>query len=138
MRRWNARYHRGQPLQRAAGIAITAADFERRDEMIPMRDGVRLHTVILVPKGLRAALPMLFKRTPYGVDAAPAAVIAQLPQLAADGYIFAYQDLRGRFKSEGRFVMMRPMRSSRRSTSCASSTSCIRSSPCLSATAHHL
>jgi putative CocE/NonD family hydrolase len=95
------------------------ADFERREAMIPMRDGVKLHTVILVPKGASHA-PMLLTRTPYNASKHAMrtegnALAAVLPisddQLAADhGYIRVFQDIRGKYKSEGDFVMTRPPR----------------------------
>jgi uncharacterized protein len=89
--------------------------FERRTVMIPMRDGVRLNTEIFVPKEAGQALPILFRRTPYGVNAnsiAAAAPDRAYYELAEDGYIFAFQDIRGRYKSEGSFVMQRAPRSS--------------------------
>src|SRR5215472_4394379 len=78
------------------------AVFTYSEVMIPMRDGVRLQTVILTPVDQREPLPILFRRTPYGVpDKAPEKMPANLAELAADGYIFVIQNLRGRFKSEG-------------------------------------
>jgi predicted acyl esterase len=74
--------------------------------MVPMRDGVRLQTVIMRTHGIAAPLPILLKRTPYGV---PAKAFDKMPpelkELAADGYIFVIQNLRGRFKSEGTFTL---------------------------------
>jgi putative CocE/NonD family hydrolase len=76
--------------------------FKFQEVMIPMRDGARLQTVILTPVDQRGPLPILFKRTPYGVPVKPP---EQMPpstkQLAQDGYIIAIQNVRGRFKSEG-------------------------------------
>lgn len=80
------------------------------DAMIPMRDGVKLHTKIFVPDKPKAALPFLLLRTPYGVDDSAEALNTRYKELADDGYIFAFQDLRGKFESEGSFVMMRPPR----------------------------
>src|SRR5437588_7783704 len=78
--------------------------FSFREVMIPVRDGVHLQTVILTPTNQTGPLPVLFRRTPYGVPTAP---LAQVPtswkELAQDGYIFVIQNLRGRFKSEGVF-----------------------------------
>ena len=80
--------------------------FTYRQVMIPMRDGVHLQTVILTPVGKSGPLPILFRRTPYGVpDSAPGTVAANLKELYADGYIFVIQNLRGRFKSEGVFKL---------------------------------
>jgi putative CocE/NonD family hydrolase len=96
-------------------------DYERRDVMIPMRDGVRLHTVILVPKGAKGA-PMLLTRTPYNASALTShANSSKLgPSLegydnATDvivegGYIRVVQDIRGKYGSEGDYVMNRPLR----------------------------
>jgi putative CocE/NonD family hydrolase len=78
--------------------------------MIPARDGVRLHTRIFVPKGQSGPLPFLMRRTPYGVDGAAAAFERVFKALADEGYIFVFQDIRGKFGSEGEFVMQRPAR----------------------------
>jgi hypothetical protein len=85
-----------------------------QEAMLPMRDGVRLHAVILRPADLRdappAGLPFLLDRTPYGVDDFDSeSVNYDKPELAASGYIFVYEDIRGRYKSEGSFVMNRPI-----------------------------
>ena len=87
--------------------------YVRSEEMIPMRDGVTLHTVILRPAGSEKsgpALPFLISRTPYGVEVYTDKMIASgKPELAASGYIFVAQDIRGRYKSGGQFVMNRPV-----------------------------
>jgi putative CocE/NonD family hydrolase len=84
--------------------------YERREEMIPARDGVKLHVVILTPTDIAGPLPILIQRTPYGVDAtSEKSFFAQRPELARAGYIYVGADIRGRFKSEGEFVMMRPL-----------------------------
>ncbi|HKD12161.1 MAG TPA: CocE/NonD family hydrolase [Thermoanaerobaculia bacterium] len=95
-------------------------DYVRRDVMIPMRDGVRLHTVILVPKGAKGA-PMLLTRTPYDATALTSHVesshlgpILQGYDNATDvvvegGYIRVVQDVRGKYGSEGDYVMNRPL-----------------------------
>ncbi|HET8772404.1 MAG TPA: CocE/NonD family hydrolase [Thermoanaerobaculia bacterium] len=95
-----------------------AFDHERREAMIPMRDGVKLHTVIVTPKGTAPA-PIILTRTPYGADkpttqassphAAMTLPIADEPLLRA-GYIRVYQDVRGRYDSEGDYVMTLPVR----------------------------
>ena len=85
-------------------------DYQRSEAMIPMRDGVRLHAVILRPTDIVAPLPILLTRTPYGCDGTTrASFFDARPQLARSGYIYACEDIRGRFKSQGRFVMMRPL-----------------------------
>jgi putative CocE/NonD family hydrolase len=75
--------------------------------MIPMRDGVHLQTVILTPPNARGPLPILFRRTPYGVPPGGNGVAFNpaLKELVNDGYIFVIQNLRGRFKSEGTFAL---------------------------------
>ena len=80
--------------------------FTFEEVMIPMRDGARLQTVIFTPTDKTGPLPILFRRTPYGVPGGP---LPQAPtswkELAQDGYIFVIQNLRGRFKSEGVFKL---------------------------------
>lgn len=78
--------------------------FTLREVMVPVRDGVHLQTAILTPVDQKGPLPILFRRTPYGVpEKAPEQMPAAMKELAADGYIFVIQNLRGRFKSEGVF-----------------------------------
>jgi putative CocE/NonD family hydrolase len=93
-------------------------DFSKRDVMIPMRDGVKLHTLILLPKGLTHA-PLLLTRTPYGASKAVSQndsthLDSVLPGsddiVALSGYIRVYQDVRGKYGSEGSYVMSRPLR----------------------------
>jgi putative CocE/NonD family hydrolase len=95
-------------------------NYERRTVMIPMRDGVKLHTVILVPKGARNA-PILLTRTPYNADELTShANSSDLGSIltgydnATDvivegGYIRVVQDIRGKYGSEGDYVMNRPL-----------------------------
>ena len=96
-----------------------AFDHERREVMIRMRDGVRLHTVIIIPRGLAGPAPVILTRTPYGADRAtsqgtsPRAAMALPPadeSLLEAGYIRVYQDIRGRYDSEGAWVMTLPPR----------------------------
>ena len=90
-------------------------DYVKRDVMIPMRDGVKLHTVIVVPKNARG-LPMLLERTPYDANFdvkgnSPHlrdAVWSALREWVDDGYIFVSQDIRGKYGSQGAYVMTRP------------------------------
>jgi uncharacterized protein len=78
--------------------------FTLKAVMIPVRDGVHLQTVILTPVDQQGPLPILFRRTPYGVpDKSPEQMPPSWKELARDGYIFVIQNLRGRFKSEGVF-----------------------------------
>lgn len=92
------------------GEALAAQTFGKKDLMTPMRDGVKLHTVVFTPADMAGPLPILFIRTPYGAPADERTILRQYAELANDGYIFAFQDIRGRFTSEGEFVMQRPLR----------------------------
>src|ERR1700758_1020752 len=99
----------------------SAFDYTRRDVMIPMRDGVKLHAVILVPKGAKGA-PILLTRTPYNAtDLTSHAQSSHLGPIlvgydnATDvivggGYIRVVEDVRGKYGSEGDYVMNRPPR----------------------------
>jgi uncharacterized protein len=81
------------------------------ETMIPMRDGVRLYTQVYAPKQASGPLPIVLLRTPYGTGPLNAARVAtSLAHLVPDGYIFVQQDIRGRFKSDGAFVMLRQPR----------------------------
>jgi hypothetical protein len=97
---------------------LPAADYIKRDVMIPMRDGVKLHTVIVVPKG-SAHAPILLTRTPYNATKRAERFVSQnmlatLPLgdevFVGDGYIRVFQDIRGKYGSEGDYVMTRPLR----------------------------
>jgi hypothetical protein len=112
----------GLPSERPAQFkpVTDSFDYDRRDVMIAMRDGVRLHTVILVPKGAKRA-PILLTRTPYDANALTGH--AHSPHLGPilngydnaveviveGGYIRVVQDVRGKYGSEGDYVMNRPL-----------------------------
>ena len=93
-------------------------DYVRRDEMVAMRDGVKLRTIVLVPKGAKDA-PILLARTPYNAAermsrTKSSRLISVAPQMMDTaieaGYVVAYQDVRGKHGSEGDYVMNRPLR----------------------------
>jgi putative CocE/NonD family hydrolase len=89
---------------------------EKREEMIAMRDGVKLHTEIYSPRNAAEALPILMVRTPYGIanpDTGISNMIYRYADMFADGYIFVFQDIRGRYGSEGKFVMLRTVHDAR-------------------------
>ena len=87
-----------------ARAKAAAAPFTFREVMIPMRDGIKLQTVILAPSRQTARLPILLSRSPYGVpNRAPEQIPLGLQALSRDGYIFVFQNVRGRFKSGGVF-----------------------------------
>src|SRR5690606_14229787 len=100
-------------------VAPTAGyDYERREAMIPMRDGVELHTVIIVPRGAKDA-PIVLSRTPYNADSrttrmASPNMIDVLPEndevFVRGGYIRVVQDVRGKHRSGGDYVTARPLR----------------------------
>jgi putative CocE/NonD family hydrolase len=99
-----------------------AAQLDSKEVMIPMRDGLKLHTTIYVPKGRSENLPILFTRTPYGIGQAARNFEGSYKELAEAGYVFAFQDIRGRYGSEGVFVMQRPMRERKDAASVDEST----------------
>ena len=110
--------HNGQVVSEEQRFSTTALRLNHYREYIceqasiPMRDGVHLHAVILRPAQIDPAetLPFLIDRTPYGVSAWDSADINRVkPELAASGYIFVFEDVRGRYGSEGTFVMNRPL-----------------------------
>ena len=102
-------------------------DYVKRDVMIPMRDGVRLHTVVIVPKGAKRA-PILLTRTPYNATGltshAPSSHLGPILNgydnatdvIVEGGYIRAVQDVRGKYGSEGDYVMNRPLRGAQNPT----------------------
>jgi putative CocE/NonD family hydrolase len=86
--------------------------FEKKEVMIGMRDGVKLHTEIYMPKNAKESLPIFLERTPYGISADDKGYSPKLyrySHMFADGYVFVFQDIRGRYGSEGQFVMNRPV-----------------------------
>jgi putative CocE/NonD family hydrolase len=111
------------PSDRPAHLTVHTAtfDYARRIAMIPMRDGVKLHTVILIPRGAQHA-PMLLTRTPYDADELTSygpsgKLIGALDGydnaddiIVAARYIRVVQDVRGKYNSEGGYVMNRPLR----------------------------
>ena len=94
----------------------TMLSYTKKTYMIPMRDGTKLFTVLLIPSNNTANYPFLIERTPYGADfplkedsAVAADKLGYYTSMAKAGYIFVFQDLRGKFKSEGSFEMNRPL-----------------------------
>jgi len=87
--------------------------FDKTDVMIAARDGVKLHTEIYAPKNSTEPLPIVIERTPYGIhddDKGYSRILARYAEMIPDDYIFVFQDIRGRYGSEGTFVMQRPVR----------------------------
>jgi uncharacterized protein len=81
----------------------------RTDTLVPMRDGVRLFTVVLVPRNAATPLPILINRTPYGAKDYVPYFGGVVKRAGLEGYIFVLQDIRGRFGSDGAFDMTRPL-----------------------------
>lgn len=97
----------------AQGADWIREHYTKREAMVPMRDGVRLYTAIYAPRDARGPLPFLLHRSPYGSgpygpDRFPED-LGPTEALARDGFIFVYQDVRGRPRSEGTFVEMAPL-----------------------------
>jgi len=94
----------------------TISSYTKKSYMIPMRDGVKLFTVVLSPTKNKKPLPLLIRRTPYGADfpikgdsALDVAAFGARGSMAKEGYIFVYQDVRGKFKSEGTMQIHQPL-----------------------------
>lgn len=102
--------------QKSLREAVQHDDFEVREEMVPMRDGIRLYTIILTPKNLEKPLPVIIERTPYDAtriigDRPTSRLVVTLGNMfLGNDYIYAIQDIRGRFKSEGEYLMYRAPR----------------------------
>ncbi|MGA7522089.1 MAG: CocE/NonD family hydrolase [Acidobacteriaceae bacterium] len=103
-------------LHAQSSAAVSKSNYRVQNFMIPMRDGVRLQTVVITPRDQKEPLPILLTRTPYGIPTqamfdkgaakyGPDWVPDSWKQLAADGYIFVWQNIRGRFKSQGVFKL---------------------------------
>ncbi|MGH9661473.1 MAG: CocE/NonD family hydrolase [Bryobacteraceae bacterium] len=117
-----------------AGLALAAAcaaqpkydvqkNYRKSQHMVAMRDGVRLHTTVYSPRRGESKFPILMLRTPYGTGPyEPAEYRKNLGpsphsfEFEEEGFIFVYQDVRGKFRSEGDFVVMRPHRAGKRGT----------------------
>jgi len=104
----------GAQAAQSSQPAAPAIEYTRSEVMITMRDGVKLYTKVFVPKNASAPLPIMFIRTPYGIGGMePQMLNLGYGFLGKDGYIFVGQDIRGKFKSEGEFVMQRAPRRDR-------------------------
>jgi uncharacterized protein len=97
--------------QTTVALQDLVARYTASEHMLAMRDGVKLHTIVVAPKDATTPLPIVMLRTPYGVANWSRQFAGYMKELAEDGYVFVFQDLRGKFGSEGTFVMQRPLRS---------------------------
>ena len=94
----------------------TVSSYTKKTYMVPTRDGVKLFTLVLSPTYQSSPLPFLIERTPYGSDfplkedsSLPVEEMGAYTAMAKEGYIFVFQDMRGKFNSEGHFEMNRPL-----------------------------
>ena len=98
--------------QNGKGIAKVLANYNKQEHMIPMRDGVKLFTQVYIPKNKQEEYPFLLFRTPYSVGNYGTknyrGVLGPNALYADEEYIFVYQDVRGKFNSEGEFIVMKP------------------------------
>jgi hypothetical protein len=114
---------KGGDIPKAFVPPRTGFEYVRREVMIPMRDGVKLYAVLIIPKGYggqAGKFPIMLDRTPYSADKAtehggvgpwPENILSQLnAELVRAGYIVAIEDVRGKYRSEGEYVMNRPLR----------------------------
>jgi putative CocE/NonD family hydrolase len=96
----------------AQGLEYVQSHYTKFEYRIPMRDGVKLFTAVYVPKDNSKPYPIMLYRTPYSIRPYGADQywpnLGPSPQFAKEGYVFACQDVRGRYMSEGEFVNMRP------------------------------
>ena len=94
------------------GARRTKASYTKYEYRIPMRDGVTLFTQVYLPKDSTRGYPFLVQRTPFGVSPyggdSYRSQLGPSPEFDRSGYIYVFQDVRGRFQSEGNFVEMRP------------------------------
>jgi putative CocE/NonD family hydrolase len=100
----------GAAAQQQATRPDLPALFDKKDVMIPVRDGVKLHTEIYTPRDAKGPLPIFIERSPYGISAADKGytpILNRYSEMFADGYVFVFQDIRGRYGSEGKFEMNR-------------------------------
>ena len=101
-----------QAATQQQGVEAVRARYTKYEYRVPMRDGARLFTAVYVPKDFSRRYPFLLTRTPYsvspyGVDNYPRA-LGPSESFEREGFIFVYQDARGRYMSEGEFQQVRP------------------------------
>jgi uncharacterized protein len=93
-------------------LAQTVTGYNKQEVMIPMRDGIKLYTVVFTPKDTQGAFPFLIQRTPYGASVPEDYNILNngyVANMAKEGYIFVVQDIRGKHKSEGKMEIHQPV-----------------------------
>ncbi|RPA66548.1 CocE/NonD family hydrolase [Cyclobacteriaceae bacterium YHN15] len=96
----------------AQDAAYVEANYDKAEYQIPMRDGIKLHTVVYTPKDKSQKHPFMMQRTPYSSgpygEGKMKEGLGPSPKMMKEGYIFVYQDVRGRWMSEGQYDNMRP------------------------------
>jgi len=111
---------KGGDIPRAFAPSRAEFQYVRREVTIPMRDGAKLYAVLIIPKGNGGKYPLMLDRTPYSADKAtsrgnfgpwPENILSPLyAELVRAGYIVAVEDVRGKYRSEGDYVMNRPLK----------------------------
>jgi len=103
-------------INSVCGQPDSITSYTKKSYMIPMRDGIKLFTVVITPVENIKPCPILFQRSPYGSDIPipddsniPVDKMGNFEPMAKEGYILVFQDIRGKFKSEGTFEMNRPL-----------------------------
>lgn len=114
------------PVVWCQGLDYVRSHYTKYEYQIPMRDGKKLFTSVYIPKDAAKPYPILLSRTPYSVapygEDTYRASLGPAEIFAKDGFIFVYQDVRGRWMSEGDFADMRPIRETKAATDTDEST----------------
>jgi uncharacterized protein len=100
------------PLLKAQDKNFVKANYDKAEYQVEMRDGIKLYTIVYTPRDHTEAYPILMQRTPYSISPYGEQMRGRLSSndmLEKDLYIFVFQDVRGKFMSEGEFVNMRPV-----------------------------
>lgn len=109
----------GNDIPRSFKTRTTDFNHQRIEAMVPMRDGIKLFTIILIPDGHDKPMPMVLTRTPYSAAGRASRtsspdIAMVLPaaneELVRDGYLIVYQDVRGRYGSQGKYIVTMPVR----------------------------
>ena len=102
------------PAIEAEHLEYLRANYEKSEYMVPMRDGIELYTIVYAPRDRSREYPILLFRTPYSIGPYEPGEyrnpLGPSREFDQSGYIFAFQDVRGQFKSEGEFEVIRPPR----------------------------
>ena len=108
---WRAVGSAGTPQQ--SHEDFLQENYDKSEHMVPMRDGVRLYTIVYVPKDRSREYPVMLLRTPYSIG--PYAIdrfrtpLGPTAEFDREGYIYVFQDVRGKFRSEGEFEVIKPL-----------------------------